>query len=86
MRKLLCAISGFLHEVDENCVLLGYYVAGNGDFLPTFRDNLSVPSSRFKSQPIGIETSVSTYHYPLRNNPEERSSRKLVAWKEVEKW
>jgi len=31
-------------EVDENCVLLGCY-AVNSNFLLTFRDNLSVPSS-----------------------------------------
>jgi len=31
----------------ENCALLGYYSASSGDFLPTFRDNLSVPSSGF---------------------------------------
>jgi hypothetical protein len=39
-------ISGFRREVDENCVLLGYYAASSGDSLPTFRDNLSVPVHR----------------------------------------
>jgi len=29
----------------ENCALLGYYATSSGNFLPTFRDNLSVPSS-----------------------------------------
>jgi hypothetical protein len=29
-------ISGFQHEVDENCTLLGYYAANNGIFLPMF--------------------------------------------------
>jgi hypothetical protein len=28
----------------ENCALLGYYAANSGNSLPTFRDNLSVPS------------------------------------------
>jgi len=28
-----------------NCTLLGYYTSG-GNFLPMFRENLSVPSSR----------------------------------------
>jgi len=27
-----CVISGFHREVDENCVLLGYYVASSGNF------------------------------------------------------
>jgi len=33
----------------ENCALLAYYTASGGNFLPTFRDNLSVPYSRFKN-------------------------------------
>ena len=33
----------------ENCALLGYNAANSGDFLPTFRDNLSVTSSGFKN-------------------------------------
>jgi len=32
----------------ENCALLGYYTTSIGASLPTFRDNLSVPSSRVK--------------------------------------
>jgi hypothetical protein len=28
----------------KNCAVLGYYSASSGNFLPTFRDNLSVPS------------------------------------------
>ena len=30
----------------ENCALLGYYAESGGNSLPTFRDNLLVPSSR----------------------------------------
>ena len=32
----------------ENCVLLSYYTTNSGNSLPTFRDNLSVSSSRTK--------------------------------------
>jgi hypothetical protein len=32
----------------EICGLLGYYTASCGNYLPTFRDNVSVPSSRVK--------------------------------------
>jgi hypothetical protein len=32
----------------EICGLLGNYTASCGNYLPTFRDNLSVPSSRVK--------------------------------------
>ena len=46
-------ISGFCREVDENCALLGCYAASSGNFLATFRTNLSVQSSGFKN-PKGI--------------------------------
>jgi len=36
----ICDISGFRREVDEDCVLLGYYAVNNGNFLRTIRDNL----------------------------------------------
>jgi hypothetical protein len=68
-------------SIVENCVLLGYYAASSGNFLPMFRDKLLVPSSdvsTLRMGPIGCpETSVRNYHYSLRNNPEERSSQLL---------
>jgi hypothetical protein len=42
-------ISRFRRYVDELCDLLRYYVALCGNCLPTFRDNVSVPSSRVQS-------------------------------------
>jgi hypothetical protein len=55
VKQVMCMITGFRHEVDENCALLGYYAASSGVFLQTFRDNISVPSLRakFKMAPIG---------------------------------
>ena len=44
-RKLL--ISGPRRDVDEICDLLGYYAVSCGNSLPTFRDNVSVPSRRY---------------------------------------
>jgi hypothetical protein len=44
----LAVISGFLRDVDDVCALLGYYAASCGNCLLTFRDNVSVPSSRVK--------------------------------------
>jgi hypothetical protein len=41
-------ISYFRSDVDEICALLGYYAASSGNFLPTFQNNLSVPSARVK--------------------------------------
>jgi hypothetical protein len=45
----LTLISGFRRDVDEICPFLGYYAASCDNCLPTFRDNVSVPSSRVKS-------------------------------------
>jgi len=42
-------IAGFRSEVDGNCSLLGCYAASSGNFLPTFRDNVSFPSSGFRN-------------------------------------
>jgi hypothetical protein len=39
-------ILGFHRYVDEICALLGYYAASFGNCLPTFQDNISVPSSK----------------------------------------
>ena len=74
---------------EENCALLCHYALSSGNFLRTFRDNLSAPSSRVRncflldSGPLKMvriycpETSVINYQYSLRNDPEERSSRLL---------
>ena len=42
-------ISSFRLEVDEIPALLGYYTPYSSNSLPTFLDNLSVPSSRVKN-------------------------------------
>ena len=39
-------LTGFRRQVAENYSLFGYYAASSGNSPPTFRDNLSVPSSR----------------------------------------
>jgi len=41
----LSVISGFRLEVHDNCCLEGCYAASSANFLQTFRDNLSLPSS-----------------------------------------
>jgi hypothetical protein len=61
----------------KNCALLGYDLASGDNFLPTFRDNLSLPSSWIKNPKGCLETSVRNYHYALHNNPEERSTHLL---------
>jgi len=49
MAGQLNEISYLCREVDEHCALLGYYAACSINFLPTFRDNFSVPASRVKN-------------------------------------
>jgi hypothetical protein len=44
----------------EICALLGYYAAPSGNPLPTFRDNVSVPSSRVKIQVLALEDGTDT--------------------------
>jgi hypothetical protein len=41
-------ISGFRREVEAICAFLGNNATSSGNFLPMFRDNLSVPSLRVK--------------------------------------
>jgi len=41
-------ISGFRREEGDFCALLGYYTAYSDNSVPTFRNNLPVPSSRVK--------------------------------------
>ena len=59
-------------------ILLSYYAASSGNFLPTFRDKLSAhfQGSRFlKMGPIVFsESLIRNYHYSLRNNAEDRCS------------
>jgi len=42
----------------ENCALLGYYATCSGYSLPTFRDNLTVPSSKVNGPPFTLEDGV----------------------------
>jgi hypothetical protein len=42
----LCSIFKLCYKNNEICVPLGYYAASNGNPLPTFRDNVSVPTLR----------------------------------------
>jgi len=76
-------ITFFRYEVAKKCAFVGYYTASSGILLPTFRDNLTCSrisrigeSSTLRMGRISCpEMSVRNYHYSLRNNPEERSSR-----------
>jgi len=47
---LTCTMRDFTFPPQSRCALLGCYVASSGNSLPTFRNNLSAPSSRVKNQ------------------------------------
>ena len=51
-------ISDFRREVGEDCTLLGCYAASSVNFLQTFRDSLSVPSSGGKYSCVLTQTSA----------------------------
>jgi len=40
--------------IDEKCALRSYYAASSYNFLPTFRDNLSVPSSGVENPEVVV--------------------------------
>lgn len=48
--------SCFCLDVYETRALLGYYAAYSGNFIPTFRDNLTVPSPRVRKSKKNIHT------------------------------
>jgi hypothetical protein len=68
--------------------LMGYYTASSGKFVPTFRDNPSIPTSGVKNC-FGFLTpedgtdslcrNFGDYHYSLRNNLKKCSSH-LLRW------
>jgi len=59
-------ISRFRREVDENCALLGCYAASSGNSIPTFRDNLSVPSSRVQESKKNVKKNMGPISCPKR--------------------
>jgi hypothetical protein len=69
-------VSGFRRDVDKICVFLGYYEESSGNPLPTYRDNVSVLSSRVKKI-YWPETSVNNYHTTPRNTPEKCRSHDI---------
>jgi hypothetical protein len=46
--NIVAVTSGFSCDAYENCAILGYNAPSSGNILPTFRDNVSVQSTRLK--------------------------------------
>jgi hypothetical protein len=78
-QEVQSVISDFRRYIDEICALLGCYAASSGNLLPTFRDNVSLRSSRVRksSWPLKVgpircqKPSEKDYHSTLRNTAEE---------------
>ena len=69
--ELIFVIAGFRCKVAKNCALLDYYAAISGNFLPTFRHNLSVPSSGFtnpKPRPVAKNCALLDYYAAISGN------------------
>ena len=62
-----CVTSGFRREVNEICVLLGYYAAYSGNFLPTLLVNISVLASR-----VNITKNFVCFLHLQKNVPKRR--------------
>jgi hypothetical protein len=65
---LYSLISGFRRHIDKICPLRRYYAASCGNCVPTFRDNVSIPSSRIKNFKTSWSFSSWT-SWPLRMGP-----------------
>jgi hypothetical protein len=65
-------ISGFRREIDDDCALLGYYAASIDNLLPTFRYNLSVPSSFLKMGPISFHVTSKIWPIWLSRNIDKK--------------
>lgn len=71
LRNSLFLILGFHCDVDETCALLGCHAASCGNRLPTFLENILVPSSRAKrlmklSQNVGKQSPHNAAQHPRR--------------------
>ena len=80
-QHVVCVISGFHREGNENCALLACYAACSGILYRRFGTIylFHLQRSRIHSRSLKMgregcaETSVRNYHYALLNRPEERS-------------
>jgi hypothetical protein len=54
----VCVISDFRCDVGEICALMEYGAALDGRAVPTFQDNLSVPSSRVRKSKKGFHNTL----------------------------
>jgi hypothetical protein len=88
-RRSSCLHQYLFNVHKQICTLLEYYAALSGTSLPTFRDSLSVPSSRVKNSitwplkmgPIDCpETSVKKYHSKICNIPQKRKPHQHRGW------
>jgi hypothetical protein len=61
--ELRLSLWGKHQSEDKNWNLTDFYAANIGNFLPAFRDNLSVPSSSVKSPGVTTQKSTILIHF-----------------------
>jgi len=80
---VLWVISSFRGNLNETCSLLGFYADWNGNSVPTFRNNLSVPSSEVKQSRafcLTLENGTDMlFHYRITILPCMKSKRSQIS-------
>jgi hypothetical protein len=61
-------IAGFCFIINEISALLGCYTVYSGNSLPTFRDNLLVPSPSHRLNPLGWHRTITTHTFLCINH------------------
>ena len=81
-------ISGARREIAKNCSLLDFYAARIGNFLQTFRDNLSVPSSGYKNPKESLQPQHGVYigKSMCDENVSVVLCRPIVLWQVAGRW
>jgi hypothetical protein len=75
---VICVTLGFRREGDATCPLLDYYAAYSDNSFLTFRDSISVPSSRAKKFQEGSQSHlVARFYWPFKMGP-DRMSRNVA--------
>jgi hypothetical protein len=72
--RVICVIWVLRTGVNEVCTLPGLYATQIGNLLPTFRGNLSTPSSGVKEF---LDYSIVSGYRSLHKTPEERKPRRV---------
>ena len=63
--------------IQQNCAILSYYAMNSSNYLPTFRENISVPSSRVKGWFLTLEDGTDMF-LPFNMGPTACPERLVI--------